>query len=440
MSALQNTSVSGAMHEGDDTTNAGIISRTSSLSSEESQGATHSGVEGQDMDENGGTSTPLPSPSSVRSFDNNGRTGHSMASPMAPVAPRTMQTMMDLEDHNSTPRGSRIGGATASKTDPHSEPQRALSEKEKKQRLRTENERQEKWLKMLSNWDEFLKKNEKKVKSRCRKGIPEAIRAHAWPKIVRSNRHRDEQPGLYAQLLRSSPTAEQKEVIEYIERDIYRTFPHYPLFATRGGIGQTSLYRVLRAYAAYDSVVGYCQGMGFITAMFLSYMPEEEAFFMLLTVMQFPPHKLRELFVPGLPEVPIMHYQLKGMMRLKLPKLYNHFENENVDPSMYSTHWFLTVFTYNLPFHLVVRIWDAFLFEGWKIVFRVALALLQFAQDDLLDLSFEHIMKYFRHLHEKVDPERIMFLAFKLNIKRKQLEDLRQEYLTSVKGDAAEGN
>ena len=46
--------------------------------------------------------------------------------------------------------------------------------------------------------------------------------------------------------------------------------------------GQASLRRVLRAYNIYDSDVGYCQGMNFIAAMFITYMSEEEAFWMLV--------------------------------------------------------------------------------------------------------------------------------------------------------------
>ena len=38
---------------------------------------------------------------------------------------------------------------------------------------------------------------------------------------------------------------------------------------------QQMLGNVLNAYANYDPSVGYCQGMGFITAMFLMYMTEE---------------------------------------------------------------------------------------------------------------------------------------------------------------------
>jgi hypothetical protein len=38
---------------------------------------------------------------------------------------------------------------------------------------------------------------------------------------------------------------------------------------------QTMLTNVLLAYSSYRPDVGYCQGMGFITAMFLMYMTEE---------------------------------------------------------------------------------------------------------------------------------------------------------------------
>jgi hypothetical protein len=46
--------------------------------------------------------------------------------------------------------------------------------------------------------------------------------------------------------------------------------------------GQAALRRVLRAYSYYDPEVGYCQGMNFIAGMFLTLMPEEEAFWMLV--------------------------------------------------------------------------------------------------------------------------------------------------------------
>ena len=46
--------------------------------------------------------------------------------------------------------------------------------------------------------------------------------------------------------------------------------------------GQAALRRVLRAYSVYDPDVGYCQGMNFIAGMFLTFMSEEESFWLLV--------------------------------------------------------------------------------------------------------------------------------------------------------------
>ena len=53
-------------------------------------------------------------------------------------------------------------------------------------------------------------------------------------------------------------------------------------FAVAEG-GPAILRRVLRAYSFYDEEVGYCQGMNFIAAMFITYMSEEEAFWLLVS-------------------------------------------------------------------------------------------------------------------------------------------------------------
>jgi hypothetical protein len=55
-----------------------------------------------------------------------------------------------------------------------------------------------------------------------------------------------------------------------------------PDFVIEAEGGQASLRRVLKAYSVYDREVGYCQGMNFISAMFLTIMPEEDAFWMLV--------------------------------------------------------------------------------------------------------------------------------------------------------------
>ena len=77
---------------------------------------------------------------------------------------------------------------------------------------------------------------------------------------------------LYQKLLEKA--AWEKITLDQIKKDITRTMPDHVDFQ-EDGHGQTSLLNVLLAYSAYKPEVGYCQGMGFITAMFLMYMPEE---------------------------------------------------------------------------------------------------------------------------------------------------------------------
>ena len=39
---------------------------------------------------------------------------------------------------------------------------------------------------------------------------------------------------------------------------------------------------------------------------------------------------------------------------------------------MFATQWFMTLFSQKFPFSVVLRIWDIFLAEGLKIIFRVS--------------------------------------------------------------------
>jgi hypothetical protein len=44
---------------------------------------------------------------------------------------------------------------------------------------------------------------------------------------------------------------------------------------------------------------------------------------------------------------------------------------------MFVSQWFITQFTYDFPIEFLVRLWDVYLAEGVKIIFRFAIALLK---------------------------------------------------------------
>jgi len=252
---------------------------------------------------------------------------------------------------------------------------------------------------------------------------------------------------------------------ETIERDIHRTYPRHGMFheddikeeddeealehladdvesiiaelqgehpkvkellAATGG--QASLRRVLRAYSVHDRDVGYCQGMNFIAGMFLTFMTEEEAFWLLVAVMNDKPCLMRGLFGEGMHETHQVLFIAEKLTHQFLPKLAKHLEKEGIHITMYATQWLLTLFTSSFEFDLVTRVWDCFLLEGWKPVYRVMLALMQHSQSALMALSFEDILAFFRELPDLVNGNQIMDIALKIPLRRRHLENYEKEF------------
>jgi hypothetical protein len=65
----------------------------------------------------------------------------------------------------------------------------------------------------------------------------------------------------------------------------------------------------------------------------------------------------------GLPLVQQYLFQFERLVREHMPKLGQHFIEEMINPSMYASQWFITVFSYSFPFHITLRVWDVFLYE-----------------------------------------------------------------------------
>jgi TBC1 domain family member 10 len=119
--------------------------------------------------------------------------------------------------------------------------------------------------------------------------------------------------------------------------------------------------------------------------------------------MQDLPCRMRGMFGEGMKETHQALYVAEKLIQQFLPKLAKHFEKESIHVTMYATQWLLTQYTSSFRFDLVTRVWDCFLFEGWKATYRVMLALLQRSQMDLLSMGFEDILAYFRELPDRPD-------------------------------------
>jgi hypothetical protein len=104
-------------------------------------------------------------------------------------------------------------------------------------------------------------------------------------------------------------------------------------------------------------------------------------------------YNLREIYKPNMYHLGLCMFQLDSMVQELLPDLHKHFLAHAFQPSMYSSSWFLTLFTTALPSQLVCRIFDIFLNEGFDIVFRVGLALLDYHKEYLMTMDMEGMIK-----------------------------------------------
>ncbi|XP_034048477.1 TBC1 domain family member 10A [Thalassophryne amazonica] len=232
-------------------------------------------------------------------------------------------------------------------------------------------QRETKWLDMLNNWDKWMAKKHKKVKLRCQKGIPPSLRGRAWLYLTGGKVKREQNHGKFQELDNQSG---DPKWLDIIERDLHRQFPFHEMFAARGGHGQQDLFRVLKAYTLYRPEEGYCQAQAPVAAVLLMHMPAEDAFWGLVQIC--------EKYLPGYYSAGLEAIQLDGeilyaLLRRVSLAAHSHLKKHKVEPILYMTEWFMCAFSRTLPWTSVLRVWDMFLCEGVKILFRVGLVLLK---------------------------------------------------------------
>ncbi|XP_011304612.1 rab GTPase-activating protein 1-like isoform X2 [Fopius arisanus] len=280
------------------------------------------------------------------------------------------------------------------------------------------------WKEVLDSW-QINQHRPKLLIKLTRQGIPEALRGEVWQRLSNCDNSLD-MMDKYRILITKESSCES-----VILRDINRTFPAHDFFKETGGLGQDSLYRISKAYAAYDEEVGYCQGLSFLVASLLLHMPEEQAFCVLVKLMY--NYGLRDLYKDRFDNLHMRFYQLNRLIEDQLPELYKHFFDLGVETHMFAAQWFLTLFTARFPLYLVFHILDVFLLQGLDTIFQVALALLTLCKKELLQQDFESILKYFRvHLPKRCRNEDVSRHVMKLacSITLKKLKKYEAEFTT----------
>ncbi|KAK6589741.1 TBC domain containing [Cryptosporidium xiaoi] len=272
----------------------------------------------------------------------------------------------------------------------------------------------EEWRFICYDFEKFdLEKDSTLILNKLKKGVPSQFRGYIWMKLAEVDTIKHENDlNLYYKLCeeKNAPCCGD------IYRDISRTFPKHALFRDRHSHGQGSLFSVLRAYSLYNPDVGYCQGMGFIVGILLMHMQEEDAFYMLISILD--KYKFSGLFLPGLPLLNTYLERLRRLFKRRIPNLYNHFKSENVDETMFASQWFMTIFAYSFSLDKVARIWDLFFLEGINIVFRISIAILKLLKNTLYNQSFENILSILKTAPNDININELIHCALSIRLEK----------------------
>ncbi|KAF7542463.1 hypothetical protein G7Z17_g11549 [Cylindrodendrum hubeiense] len=236
-----------------------------------------------------------------------------------------------------------------------------------------------------------------------RVGLPNRLRGEIWELTSGSIYLRLENPGLYTQTL-TKFEGQESLAIDEIEKDLNRSLPEYPGFQSEEGIGR--LRRVLTAYSWVDADVGYCQAMNIVVAALLIYMNEAQAFFLLSA--------LCDRLVPGYYSTTMYGTLLdqkvfESLVERTMPILWDHLVKSDIQLSVVSLPWFLSLYINSMPLVFAFRVLDVFFVEGPKVLFQVGLAILRINGEELLDApddgAFISVLKgYFVRLDESAHP------------------------------------
>ena len=99
----------------------------------------------------------------------------------------------------------------------------------------------------------------------------------------------------------------------------------------------------------------------------------------------------------------------ESLVEKTMPILWDHLVKSDVQLSVVSLPWFLSLYINSMPLIFAFRVLDVFFLEGPKVLFQVGLAILRINGEELLDIqddgTFISILKnYFSRLDESAHP------------------------------------
>jgi len=185
------------------------------------------------------------------------------------------------------------------------------------------------------------------------------------------------------------------------------------------------LKNVLIAFAKYNTVIGYCQGLSYYVDFLLQFFPPEDAFLMLSRTIQ--TNCIEGLFDKSLSLVSRVLEVHNKVLNLTLPE----FIRKNIHKLSSGTHdyaagWYLTLFS-RLPPPLYAEILDFFYPHGFCVLFYAGSALVEVGYYTYIAQQKREVDEQMQILFKLVEypiPEHHFSTVFRRNMQMVSIEEI----------------
>ncbi|CAD8176716.1 unnamed protein product [Paramecium pentaurelia] len=222
-------------------------------------------------------------------------------------------------------------------------------------------------------------------------GLPQKYRWAYWKVIT-----------LQKGIINKKIDSQISDASDCIKKDINRTLIS-DVFKEESVI--LKLDYVLTNLASLYPKVGYCQGMNYIAALFLmvSGVKEQETVCVFAELLDSSFYMFNLLFKDDLPLLFIMEEIIMNLIQVKLPKVYDHFINYNISPSIWISKILLSGFVYLFDLLDCVLFWDYIFIKGTVLGYtNLIMAMVTIHKDALLTKDEADLSTFFNFQDQKI--------------------------------------
>ena len=233
---------------------------------------------------------------------------------------------------------------------------------------------------------------------------------------------------LYAKYIKQ--TLDKEKSINLIDLDVERTFSSLGVFKNESQLGN-NLREILGIFVVARPDIGYVQGLSYIAGTLLLQMDKFASFVCFMNIILSP--NILPFYLLDEDNIKKRLDLFGEIFKLNLPKLYIHFQENEVFPEHYLLEWFMTLFTRNLNIDLAFRIWDIYMVEGIFVLYKSAIVIFSLDEKKLMNMDFAEIMNFLRNLDKNnYDEDKFVEELNKVKLSDNiinKIHQLNEEYL-----------